>query len=417
MRESLVIRGKTQRSVFYDELSNMNPLYAVPAGGKGLWPLEAERRYHLRNLRLLSLYFDQIVIMTGNLLNFTNYTTRAIVLDVTSDRLFTSLCQSGVVIFCGWGISVSNDMVQNQVDYSRIYRPELKNTSTINQLCRIISSSELLIREESTGEEDFIYTFLKKLRMRSETSSQSEEWRRIEELTCTVNDEVGYLGTLEFFPRLVNVDPVLRRQVHEIYLDAWIDYASARYYPIATYEIPRLRLNVFRTLPGRAEAAQDLASILLSPEYFQTFLLRFLTNDEYYRLLSLPGYRLIQLRNGDWEVFRDHYHAFLEACSRVLWRMQILQGLPAFDSIENIFESIIGETVRDLPAAIDATHFTDFLSHVVGYYSVIPGVPDFAKSVLKPLANFLNRKTKGVVRRIRSRSFYPFIAKLRTAVA
>lgn len=417
MRESLITWSVTQRCVFYDELSNMNPVYAVPTGGSSLWPLEVERRYHLRNLRLLSLYFDHIVIMTGNLLNFTNYTTRSIVLEVTSDRLFSSFCQAGVIIFCGWGTRFSGDMIQNQVDYSRIYRPELKEANTINRLRQTISSGELLIREESSGEEDFIDTFLKRLRIRSERSADQEQWRRIETISCLTHDKAGYLGTLEFFPQLADLEPTLRKQVHEAYFDAWIDYASERYFPIITYEIPRLRLNVFRSIHGRKDGAQDLASILLSPDYFQTFLLRFLTKDEYYRLINLPCNRLIQLRNGDWEIFREQYHIYLQACSIVLWRIQILDGLGPFESIDTVFESIIAETIRDLPASIDITYFTNFLSDVVGYYGIIPGVSAFARSVLKPLGEFLNRRTKGVIRRIRSPSFYPFIAKIRTAIA
>jgi hypothetical protein len=417
MQESLVNWGITQRSVFYDELSNMNPVYAVPSGGEALWPLEVERRYHLRNLRLLSLYFDHIVIMTGNLLNFTNHTTRAIVLEVTADRLFSAFCQSGVIIFCGWGTRISGDMLQNQVDYSRTYRPELKEADTINRLRQTISSGELLVREESSGEEDFIDTFLKKLRMRSERSPQPEDWRRIEGLSCLVHDRAGYLGTLEFFPQLEDLNPALRKQVHETYFDAWIDYASERYYPIATYEIPRLRLNVFRATPRRGDPAQALASILLSPEYFQAFLLRFVTKDEYYRLINLPCNRLIQLRNEDWEIFREHYHTYLEACSKILWRIQILEGFKTFEGIDSVFETIIAETIRDLPASIDVTYFTNFLSDVIGYCGIVPGVSAFAKSVLKPLADFLNRRAKGVVRRFRSPSFYPFIAKIRTAVA
>jgi hypothetical protein len=67
-----------KRAVLYDELSHMNPRYANPLLQESL-NIEQQIAYHERNLILLSLYFDYIVILTGNILNFTNFLTQEVI--------------------------------------------------------------------------------------------------------------------------------------------------------------------------------------------------------------------------------------------------------------------------------------------------------------------------------------------------
>jgi len=415
MLRSLVQHGVAQRSVFYDELSHLNPTYSAPTDDD-LWPLEAERRYHLRNLRILSLYFDNIIIMTGNLLNFANYTTREIVLEVISDTTFSGLTECGVIRFCGWGASLNRDMVQNQIDYARTFRSELKDRDIVERVRSILSLSDVLVREESMGEEDFLGAFLERMRIRSERSSH-EDWRRVEEMFQSVHAAHGHVGTMEIFPLLKDIEPVIQRRTHEVYLDAWIDYASDRYHPVHTYESPRFRLNPYRTTRSSTKREGVIASILLSPQFFQAFILRFLRKEEYYRLLSLSPRRIMLLRNGDWMVFCEHYHAYLRLCSQLFWRLQILSVTAHSQTIEAMFDEMIRETMRDLPGSLDAAVFTDFLSHAIGFFAAVPGLSALIRSALRPIAGAVNRSAEKIVRRIDTKELYPFIAKVRAAVA
>jgi hypothetical protein len=390
----------------------MNPIYVAPSANDP-WPLDAERRYHVANIRLLSLYFDAIVIMAGNLMNYPNHTTRAVILAVTSDSSFRCLVEAGAIVFCGWGADTAAGMIQNQVAYARTHRAELKDEAAMSQVRSLMGAGEMFQRETGSGEADFIQTFAERMSIRSERDP-SDAWPRVEEASVSVQEQVGYLGSLELFPALSQFHPTVRRAVHETYFDSWIDYAASRYTPIVCYESPRLLLNRFRT-PPQMSSAMPIASMLLSPQYFHRFLRTFLSDRQLYRLLSMDPDRLVRLRNGDWTVFCHHYHAQIEAASEVFWRLHLSLPESLSRPADEVFDAILADAFKRWPSASHVAFFTGFLSQAAGVLAATPGLASLTRAIVKPFEQYLASRFGRISTEIMSAGAYPFIAKLRAA--
>lgn len=147
-----------KRAVLYDELSHMNPRYASPLLQEHI-NIEQEVVYHERNLILLSLYFDYIVVLTGNILNFTNFLTQEVVSRVSQTDTFTKLVRSNIIVFSGWGARLTKDAISNQADYAKIFKPDLKSAEHISHIQSLAASTDLFFRESGVGEEDLVKTF------------------------------------------------------------------------------------------------------------------------------------------------------------------------------------------------------------------------------------------------------------------
>ena len=401
--------------VFYDELSNFNPLYAYPEQ-ESLLSLELEVRYHIRNLRLLSIYFDHIIIMMGNILNFTNHTTKTIVVGVMEDHFFRSLADEGIIVFGGWGETSSNSMIDNQVAYALSFEPGLKDKETLDLFNSIMSSGSIVIRDSRVGEFDFTAPFLCRLRLQAERLKHLN-WERAEVAVEECLEETGYIGTLELFPKLQTLYPELIKAVNNVYFDVWLDYAAKTYAPAYTYENSRTGNNAFRKI--RASGSQietDIASALLSPPFLERFLRKFFSDKEYRILMDSSAINLSSLRTSEWKQFQRSYMRVVVACSKVYWMMMQANPEDAASASEDLMFKALDEIIRNGNESVDIGLVLDFLVAAAKEWSGIPGLGALIGWVKKALSPHINRELEKQIKQHRLGDFYPFVLSIRRKI-
>lgn len=157
--EDLSQIANQKRCVIYNELSHITPYYLTPDQARPL-DLETEIRFHKRNFYFLALTFDHILICTDNLGAFTRFASADVVWRVICTDWFRRLLESEIIILCGWGSDYGTNLMENQIDYSMRYRPELKPPRLLNSLHEIGANGRMVVREPTYGEKDHI-TFLR----------------------------------------------------------------------------------------------------------------------------------------------------------------------------------------------------------------------------------------------------------------
>src|ERR1700730_2569594 len=128
----------------YNDLGHMSPYYMTPQRYPRLF-FESEIQFHKRNLLLLSLLFDHVIIPTDNLLAFTRFLAKDVVSTVVTSPWFRELIEGGIVIFGGWGSSINMDMMKNQIEYSSLFRPELKEKSYVQYLSTLSGIADWVV--------------------------------------------------------------------------------------------------------------------------------------------------------------------------------------------------------------------------------------------------------------------------------
>src|SRR4051812_15962898 len=147
--------ARSRRCAVYNDLGHISPYYLTPQRYPRLF-FESEILFHKRNLLLLSLLFDHVIVPTDNLLAFTRFLSKDVVSTVVSSSWFQALVESGIIMLAGWGSSLNKDMMGNQIEYSAIYRPELKEAVYTQYLRALSESASWVVREPSYGESGHI---------------------------------------------------------------------------------------------------------------------------------------------------------------------------------------------------------------------------------------------------------------------
>lgn len=236
MLSSLDELAAKETCAIYNDLSHINPRYLTPQNYEPAFHDE-EVLYHKRNLILLSLYFDKIVICTDNILAFTRFLSKDVVSSVVMSPWFVELVQHGVIVLAGWGTSMSPDMMQNQVEYSGVYRPELKDKRYIEFLSALSDVATWVVREPGPGEREHV-DYLRPLVQRSEGPFDLSDISFLSDLIDLTNESTGYVGTMEMFPfvdELYAANAQKSDSFYNSYYRSWHAYCAAHYAPPSRY--------------------------------------------------------------------------------------------------------------------------------------------------------------------------------------
>lgn len=307
----------SERCAIYNDLSHMNPRYLTPQRYDALFH-EEEILYHKRNLILLSLYFDRIIVCTDNLLAFTKYLTKDVVSTVVMSPWFMQLVDQGIIVLAGWGSSISADLLKNQEDYSALYRPELKEARYTDHLSNLSQRATWVVREEGSGEREHVKYLLPHVR-RLEGVLENRDVGFLIELIEATNEACGYVGTMEIFPY---IDELYRESgersdaFYHSYYKSWHEYCATHYAPCVPIHTRRIPLP--HTRISLTEDASALA-MLYSPDIFQRYLTHRFDRQMVARLLAVEINELMSIRNGDWMRFKNKYHDHLQAASKICW--------------------------------------------------------------------------------------------------
>lgn len=417
MGDSLLSLAHRHKCVFYNDLSHMNPIYASPGNVVSIVK-EDEIIFHRRNIFLLALYFEHIIICTDNILAFSKNTQADIISSIVRSDWFLRMIESGIIILCGWGASRNADMIQNQIDYSNIYRPDLKKRDYVELLKSISSGSRIYVREYNDGEVGHVNYLLPRFESLRDTYSASD-YAAIEEKIQRTQSDVGYVGSMEIFPEIEsrlsskgNLDFVF---YHEYYR-SWQEYSSENYYPIITVDSARSKIPGRIVFSGEIENREPVLSALYSPDFFLRYLNKRFGQivDVKSQILGLGPDDLIRIRNGDWKVFLKEYHRGILAASSLSWvqRASVSTDFLVADELDRLIEN---ELAKLLAKGIDVDLLAEALGGLVSLYAA-PGPLVPALKIIRKKIGFLLDKSRNVVLFGKRRPTDGFLHKLRCAL-
>ena len=318
MPSSLDELATRETCAIYNDLSHINPRYLTPQNYEPAFHDE-EVLYHKRNLILLSLYFDRIIVCTDNILAFTRFLSKDVVSSVVMSSWFAELVEQGIVVLAGWGLSISHDMMNNQVEYSTMYRPELKDKRYIDFLSGLSGRATWVVREPGPGEREHI-NYLRPLIQRSEGPFDTKDISFLSKLMEGTNERTGYIGTMEMFPLIdesYGENAAKADSFYTSYYRSWHAYCAEHYSPAIPIHTRRIRLPHASVLL-QVEQKKVLA-VLYSPDIFQRYLIERFGHKLYNALLAVDVKQLAAIRNGDWARFKRRYHDYVIAASAVCW--------------------------------------------------------------------------------------------------
>lgn len=400
--------ARNRRCAVYNDLGHISPYYLTPQRYPRLF-FESEILFHKRNLLLLSLLFDHVIVPTDNLLAFTRFLSKDVVSTVVSSSWFQSLVESGIIMLAGWGSSLNKDMMGNQIEYSAIYRPELKEALYTQYLRALSESASWVIREPSYGESGHINYLLPHL-WRLDGIVKPNEMFKIVEVVQKTQERVGFVGTMEIFPfidKRYAGSPETSDAFYNAYYLSWHEYCAVEYAPAIPIQTYRLPLPLTRVALGN-EGAHAIAA-LYSPDVFSGFLTRRFGNRLTTQLLTVDVRRFAKIRNGDWARFKDKYHECVNAASSLAW----IAFHPRAEDLlrdEKLLDELVTEMFKLIDRKADLSAVGGLLDVVVGTLLGIGGLG----AVFKVFSQQINRRLGSAANTVVLREFEPFLRKLGT---
>lgn len=391
----------------YNDLSHINPRYLTPQKYEPAFHDE-EVLYHKKNLMLLSLYFDKILICTDNILAFTRFLSKDVVSSVVMSPWFEELVEHGVIVLAGWGSSINSDMMKNQVEYSAIYRPELKDKRYIECLSKLSETATWVVREPGPGEREHI-NYLRPLVQRSEGPFDSRDISFLSDLIEETNETTGYVGTMEMFPfidELYGASAEKSDSFYSSYYRSWHAYCAVHYAPAIPIHTSRIRLPHAPVVLRNGQP--PVLATLYSPDLFQRYLLQRFERKLFSKILAVNVKQLVAIRNGDWARFKNRYHDYLAAASSVCW---IAFHPKAHELLadERVMDDLIAEIFKAAPKDADLSALGSaidvVLRLVMGAAGVAPVFQLFRAQINKRLGHILDSVTH--------RELEPYLRKLR----
>lgn len=394
------------KCAIYNDLSHMNPRYLTPQRYDPIFH-EEEVLYHKRNLLLLSLYFDNIIICTDNLLAFTKFLTKDVITSVVTSAWFMDLVRQRIIILAGWGSSLNADLMGNQVDYSKLYRPELKETAYANFLGQLSEQAEWVVREEGAGEREHIDHLLPHLH-RLEGHFEAKDVAFLVDLVQQTHETVGYVGTMEIFPFIEEIygrDGERSDAFYRGYYTSWHQYCARHYAPCVPIHTRSIRLPHASVVI--AEGGTTAFAALYSPDIFERYLIQRFDEKVVRRLLAVDVAQLMEIRNGDWARFKVKYHEYIVAASNICWiafQPHAHELLTNDDVIDDLIKEIFRATQHDEELSALGNAVDLVLGLTLGATGLAPAFSLFKKQIAKRLGP-LFAGTRG-------RDLEPYLRKL-----
>jgi transcriptional regulator of met regulon len=376
---------KKKRCAFYNDLSHMNPMYAVAASGCTINAAQEVLR-HKRNIYLLAIQFDHIIIGIDNITGFTKYTQVEIIGRVVTSEWFGKLVDAGIIILSGWGARRNPDMVNNQIEYASKYKSELKSRDYLRHIQLISASAEMVVRDPEDGEPDHIKYLLRRIRSTCDMFSICE-LHTIVDFIISTNERVGHVGTMDIFPiadKILLGKPDKEKAFYTAYYASWQDYSYDFYGPAITIDTAKIS-----TIADGIQNKSGPPNTLYSPEFFFHFLNARLGDVCVYKILSMPPELLIRIRNGDWMVFVSEYHKYLESAEEVMWVCESVQS-PDFLTDKKLMEIVTNEILsKMIISTVDAETWAAVVNSAINMAWM--GTP------IAPLARLLKDRINKIV--------------------
>lgn len=360
MQPRIVELARKERCALYNELSRMTPYYLNMTQCEKLCP-EREMLFHLRNLKLLSLYFDRILIPIENILAFANNRNKVVVEGVVTSKSFRQMVDIGVVSFCGWGDPTPLGMIGKGISYALKDYRELKTDSYLHKVEYIASKSSFFSRDSSKydiGHDKYLLDRMVLL----DTSKHKNYLNKAIDFVKDFYNSFKYIGSIELYKWVDNeqVPPDLSSQLYQSYYIAWQEYCYEKYAPVITVSTENINYHYGEINIGSEQCPKNVMAILYSPSIFLHFMNWQLGESIVEKLLSISPQNIQKIRNGDgaWTRFMNKYHECIEASSEIysLKKQILFSGDPfAERNLELIIKSLFTRKIHH----IDSSFFLD----------------------------------------------------------
>lgn len=406
--KSLIEVTKNYKCAIYNDLSHITPYYLNPDFDMNL---DNEIRYHKRNLYLLSLSFEKILINTDNIAAFTRFTTKAVITSVVKSDWFIRFLEEGIIVLLGWGAEFNNDLMYNQIEYSKRYKPLLKEKKYLDELVAIGKSTQIIIREPLYGEKEHMPFLLNKVPFLEGVYNEGEV-NFIADLIQQTQDEYGFIGTMEMFPfidDLFKTDPNKSSAFYYNYFRSWQEYSTIFYSPAITVDTGR---NSIPTRFRKFDNNRKIITALYSPDFFERFLCLKIGEKKVNKILGVKPDRLIKIRNGDWSVFIEKYHICLQTTSEINWLILKANKSDLLND-KAFLDTIIKQLFTVLDKEIDFSSVGGLLDTAL---SILIGVPVMSP-FFKAFRTKFNKKIRDLVDNKLFNEFDPFLRKLSIMLA
>ena len=356
---------KGERYAIYNELSHMTPYYlSNENGGIEDINIRHEARFHINNMKLMSLYFDKILIPIENIISFANKRNMLVIQEVVCSHSFKQMLDLNIISLCGWGAVDSKSMVSNGIRYALKEYGNLKDDKYIIKLEKIALSRPILTREASKFDLGHDLFLLNELSLLDDASDRAS----LESVTDYVKQFYGsykFIGSLEFYRWIDGgaLSGKLSASLYKAYYRAWQEYCYQNYAPAIAVNSERVGYSYGEINIGNKKDPIYVKAMLYSPIIFLRFLEWQLGIKSVRKLVSLSPESIQSIRNGDgaWSRFKKKYHSCIEASSEIFWLGNEIQYLRRDLNKENT-DFIIQELFKNSMHRLNEPAFADVIN-------------------------------------------------------
>lgn len=409
---SLEELSKNNKVIWYEEMAQYSLRYMLRSSRFSLGSIDNEVLYHLKQLTLLSLYFDKIIIPTSALFNSTDRVIRNITLAVISSTKFEEMTRLGVVKICGWGAKTPYEMINNAQDFIGPLSLNRNNESAdyFLKISNILDVSNMVYRT-SSGVPDDNEAKIFRSKINTSVFITQEMADKIDKPITKSEKLLGMLTYSAFIGDLekLNFDEKIHSRILSTYYQSWLKNINMSNTDIYMYveNVDQISIENTISLNGKI-----LYTFLYSPKIFENVLLKYLSQKELNAVQKMSHRTLNSLKNGDWEKFKSAYHNSLEALSGSISNTYI-EYSPTQISNEEWSKRVFSEIASGDLYNFDISIFLQSLTGIVGIATQVSGLhhifnvlaSSFGRGKLQAAQSMMDNKKSMPS---------PFISKLRS---
>ncbi|MHB9036594.1 MAG: hypothetical protein ACYC64_07995 [Armatimonadota bacterium] len=379
--------ARFNRVVYYPEVGYV--LYPTPPR-QGLaaqsW-LDYALDYHIKRLKLLSLYFDKILIPFSHVFGVVDELHCQLLcqlLDHTDMRLFI---ERFILFVGGWGGRSSDDVAAHQIDFLRGVGWSVDRSIVVarHPALRDMNISSRSIEEQK----DVLWEGVARYRDLISDSYGVQAGPLTDAIRASGYGDIPFVHQT-FWQRLQslrlprNLKESASREVNRIYFNAGeIGMPGVTAYaPLHAEPQQGLRKSLKSGIP----------SILYSPDVFLALLRCYFSKKQVTLIACAAGSQLLTVRTPEWCEFVDDYHALLSEIVHVTENY----SLPNITNPE-VFSHILRESLLQ-DTRLDCSAFVEFVAKALAIVIKSGGGPgdmplaEASKVVQKPLLDWLESK-------------------------
>ena len=399
------------RIVLYEELAEYY-YRAVASERMKVSTVNSEIALHVKNITLLSLYFDSILITSATIFNARDPFVSKIVSGFLAHQRTREMLQFGVLKIVGWGSAHAKGMFDAASDYAGSVLNIQKDKEVVARLRTVFSGDYTISRTSDVPDGDLAEKYIHRMQNTSHIS-YPDELSKVTDVVRKQKDRTGSLIAIEMLDSLEGVaiiEGLLNRSKIELF-GVTLQHMREELPNLWVYS-PFLATDL---VSERASASSNAPrAFLLSPMIFGSFLSASINPRIFSSLMEESYQKLFTLRNGDWKRFVDAYHqAILEVSDVVALSLHLKpEELRSQDA--NAWAEQVISKVENGGLTVDIAAFLDSLSALGG---IVMGVP-----ILRPLAKLISTAVGERISRVISKAsesqrshISPFITKIEKA--